>query len=93
MKAADEGGALSAPILRFLYSLVRCEKPLVAAVTGVAIGVGTTHASALRLRCRRRQCAVLNAIRRTGSDSGSSLKPDRAEAHGARKCLFFTRDG
>jgi enoyl-CoA hydratase/carnithine racemase len=42
MQAADEGGALGTPILRFLYSLVRCEKPLVAAVTGVAIGVGTT---------------------------------------------------
>ena len=42
MKAADEGGALSPSTLRFLYSLVRCEKPLVAAVTGVAIGVGTT---------------------------------------------------
>jgi enoyl-CoA hydratase/carnithine racemase len=42
MKAADEGGALGAPTLRFLYSLVRCEKPLVAAVAGVAVGVGTT---------------------------------------------------
>jgi enoyl-CoA hydratase/carnithine racemase len=42
MKAADEGGALNRPSLRFLYSLVRCEKPLVAAVCGVAVGVGTT---------------------------------------------------
>jgi enoyl-CoA hydratase/carnithine racemase len=42
MKAADEGGALSAPTLRFLYSLVRCGKPLVAAVAGVAVGIGTT---------------------------------------------------
>ena len=42
MQAADEGGALSAPALRFLYALVRSEKPLVAAVTGVAVGVGTT---------------------------------------------------
>ena len=42
MKAADEGGALGAPTLRFLYSVVRCEKPLVAAVAGVAVGVGTT---------------------------------------------------
>jgi enoyl-CoA hydratase/carnithine racemase len=30
------------PTLRFLYSLVRSEKPLVAAVAGVAIGVGAT---------------------------------------------------
>lgn len=42
MRAAGEGGALSPQILRFLYSLARCEKPLVAAVSGVAIGVGTT---------------------------------------------------
>ena len=42
MKAADEGGALNRPSLRFLYSLVRCQKPLVAAVAGVAVGVGTT---------------------------------------------------
>jgi enoyl-CoA hydratase/carnithine racemase len=42
MQAADGAGALSPPSLRFLYSLARCEKPLVAAVAGVAIGVGTT---------------------------------------------------
>jgi enoyl-CoA hydratase/carnithine racemase len=42
MPAADAGGALGAPVLRFLYSLVRCEKPLAAAVNGVAVGVGTT---------------------------------------------------
>ena len=42
LKAAGEGGALGAPILRFLYALARCETPLVAAVQGNAIGVGTT---------------------------------------------------
>jgi enoyl-CoA hydratase/carnithine racemase len=42
MQAADESGGLSPASLRFLYSLARCEKPLVAAVAGVAIGVGTT---------------------------------------------------
>lgn len=35
-------GALGAPILRFLYALARCEKALVAAVQGNAVGVGTT---------------------------------------------------
>jgi len=42
LQAAMGGGALGAPILRFLHALVRCEKPLVAAVQGNAVGVGTT---------------------------------------------------
>src|ERR1700688_1993685 len=42
LKAAGEGGTLGVPILRFLYALARCETPLVAAVQGDAIGVGTT---------------------------------------------------
>jgi enoyl-CoA hydratase/carnithine racemase len=37
-----QGGALGAPILRFLYALARSETPLVAAVSGAAVGVGTT---------------------------------------------------
>jgi enoyl-CoA hydratase/carnithine racemase len=37
-----ESGALGAPIVRFLHVLARCEKPLVAAVAGPAVGVGTT---------------------------------------------------
>jgi enoyl-CoA hydratase/carnithine racemase len=42
LKAAGAGGALGAPILRFLYALARCETPLVVAVKGNAVGVGTT---------------------------------------------------
>jgi enoyl-CoA hydratase/carnithine racemase len=41
MKMA-QGGALGQPILNFLYALARCEKPIVAAVNGNAVGVGTT---------------------------------------------------
>jgi enoyl-CoA hydratase/carnithine racemase len=37
-----QGGGLGAPILRFLYALVRSEKPIAAAVGGAAVGVGTT---------------------------------------------------
>ncbi len=42
LNMAMGSGALGAPILRFLYALARCEKPLVAAVQGNAVGVGTT---------------------------------------------------
>lgn len=39
---ASERSGLGAPILRFLHALARCEKPVVAAVQGVAVGIGTT---------------------------------------------------
>ncbi|HEY1309518.1 MAG TPA: crotonase/enoyl-CoA hydratase family protein [Pseudolabrys sp.] len=42
LKMATGEGALGTPILRFLYTLARCELPLIAAVQGNAIGVGTT---------------------------------------------------
>ncbi len=42
MKAATGGEGLGNAVLRFLYSLARAERPLVAAVTGVAVGIGTT---------------------------------------------------
>ena len=35
-------GALGAPSVRFLHALARCEKPIVASVSGAAVGVGTT---------------------------------------------------
>jgi enoyl-CoA hydratase/carnithine racemase len=42
LNMAMGSGALGGPILRFLYALARCEKPMVAAVQGNAVGVGTT---------------------------------------------------
>lgn len=41
-KAYAEGGGLGPSVLKFLRQLVVLEKPLVAAVDGLAIGVGTT---------------------------------------------------
>jgi len=42
LKAASGGAGLGEPSMRFLYALARCEMPLVAAVQGNAVGVGTT---------------------------------------------------
>jgi enoyl-CoA hydratase/carnithine racemase len=40
--AMARSGVLGAPIVRFLHALARCEKPLVASVSGAAVGIGTT---------------------------------------------------
>lgn len=42
LRAAEDEEGLSEPILRFLYALAGSRKPLVAAVQGAAIGIGTT---------------------------------------------------
>lgn len=40
--AAQKGEGLAEPALRFLYALARSERPIVAAVEGLAVGIGTT---------------------------------------------------
>ncbi|MGH8713591.1 MAG: enoyl-CoA hydratase-related protein [Casimicrobiaceae bacterium] len=42
IKASVHGGTLGAPIIHFLDVLINCDKPLVAAVQGNAVGIGTT---------------------------------------------------
>ncbi len=42
LKAAMGGEGLGQPIIRFLHALARRKTPMVAAVQGVAVGVGTT---------------------------------------------------
>jgi enoyl-CoA hydratase/carnithine racemase len=41
-QAAAEGEGLGESVLRFLHALAYCERPLVAAVDGFAVGIGTT---------------------------------------------------
>lgn len=40
--AAESGEGLNDSVLRFLYALAACERPIVAAVDGLAVGIGTT---------------------------------------------------
>ncbi len=42
LQAADSGGGLGPSVLHFLHALARSERPIVAAVQGIAVGVGTT---------------------------------------------------
>jgi len=42
MQTSNEDGALRTPVIRFLHALARCELPVVAAVQGNAVGIGTT---------------------------------------------------
>ena len=42
LQAATSGEGLGSAVVRFLHALARCKRPLVAAVQGVAVGVGTT---------------------------------------------------
>jgi len=42
LHSADHGGGLAPPAVHFLVTLARADKPLVAAVRGLAVGVGTT---------------------------------------------------
>jgi enoyl-CoA hydratase/carnithine racemase len=81
--AMANSGGLGAPAVRFLHALACCEKPLVAAVNGAAIGVGTT----MLLHCDQ-VIASDNAVLMTPfvslgllPEAGSSLLAPRLMGH------------
>ncbi|HKS85503.1 MAG TPA: enoyl-CoA hydratase-related protein [Pseudolabrys sp.] len=81
--AMARAGGPGAPIVRFLHALARCEKPLVAAVSGAAVGVGAT----MLLHCDQ-VIAADNAVLLTPfvslgllPEAGSSLIAPRLMGH------------
>jgi enoyl-CoA hydratase/carnithine racemase len=81
LKAAESTGGLNRPALRFLSALVRCNKPMVAAVSGVAVGVGTT----MLFHCDfvvAGSDALFNTVRQPRPDPGSGLEPAGAAPDG-----------
>jgi enoyl-CoA hydratase/carnithine racemase len=78
-----QSGGLGEPIIRFLHALARCQKPMVAAVGGAAVGVGTT----MLLHCDQ-VIAADNAVLMTPfvslgllPEAGSSLIAPRLMGH------------
>jgi len=84
MKAA-QGGGLGQPILNFLYALVRCEKPVVAAVNGNAVGVGTT----MLMHCD--YVVAGNAARLSTPFVGLGLVPEAASSLVAPRLMGHAR--
>lgn len=82
---AAQGGGLGQPILDFLYALVRCEKPVVAAVNGNAVGVGTT----MLLHCD--YVVAGNAARLSTPFVGLGLVPEAASSLVAPRLMGHAR--
>jgi enoyl-CoA hydratase/carnithine racemase len=85
IKMATGEGALGAPILRFLHALARCEMPLVAAVQGNAVGVGTT----MLMHCDH--VVAANNARFSTPFVGLGLVPEAASSLLAPRIMGQTR--
>jgi enoyl-CoA hydratase/carnithine racemase len=83
--AFAEAGELGAPILRFLRTVAGLDKPLVAAVDGLAIGIGTT----LLLHCDLVYCTPGSTFRTPFLDLG--LVPEAASSLLAPRLMGHAR--
>src|SRR5262245_12355233 len=93
LKAAESTGGLNRPALRFLSTLVRCNKPMVAAVSGVAAGVGTTMLFHCDFCGCGLGCTLFNTVRQPRPDPGSSLNTAGATPDGPAPRVRVPRHG
>ena len=91
--AASQGaGSWSAQALRFVPGLVHCRKPLIAAVSGAAVGIGTTCCS-IATTWRLAPCAILDSVRRARPGSGSRFNAAGAAHDGPASRVRVAGDG
>ena len=79
--------------LRFLPALVGCNKPMVAAVTGVAVGIGTTMLLHCDFVIAGTDAFFSNSIRRRGPGAGSGLDSAGAAPDGPSPCVRVSGHG
>ena len=81
--AAIAAGAVQGErhVSRFIRALAQSTRPLVAAVQGRAVGVGTTMLLHCDFVVLRRECAVVDAVRQSRAGAGSGIDAADADAH------------
>ena len=91
--AAKPAAGSAIQSIRFLHALASCEKPLVAAVKGIAVGIGTTMLFHCDYVVAARDANFSTPFVEPWSRAGSRLEPARAAADGPPPRLRAAGDG
>ena len=87
------GGGLETRTIDFLHELGRNQKPVVAAVGGVAVGIGTTMLFHCDHVVAAADATFSTPFLKLGLAPGISVNAAGADAHGSRACFFASGHG